>query len=518
MELGTQIVEAWRNGARAGLPQDGAVGVPEFDRSRCDVGIVHLGVGGFVRAHLALYTQRLLEKQFREACSAAVQLQWGICGVGVLPTDRDLVQRLQSQDNLYSILEKGGAAGGEAVRLRIVGSILETLLLCEEQDRKRVFERMVSPKTHIVSLTITEKGYMLDGARQLLHVEQDPERPVTAIGVIVLALEMRRRKNIKPFTVLSCDNIPCNGTFVRSAVMQMGARSFGAEFSEYVAQLGRFPSSMVDGITPIAYPADRDIILERFRIADKCPTVCESWRQFVIQDAFVDGERPEWDLLQEQPVEWVSSEAEIMRFENIKISLLNVPHSALSYAGRLLGLTYIHEAMGNPYIHKYIRDLMDIEITPYLTFKNKPLPLDLEEYKATLRQRFANPHTRDSLERVSQDGSTKYANQLIPIVRTYATKGTESPPIKRLACAVAAWAVSLLGKDETGRTFEVFDGRLDTLRSVLEASGIEGLCDDASLFGTNAHDLADFRRHVVAIYSSLLSVGVERTLSSLDSA
>lgn len=83
---------------------DDTVQVPNYDRSDITVGIVHFGVGGFHRAHQAMYVDRLLRRgEARE---------WGICGVGVLPGDRRMKDVLDAQDGLYTLALRHRTAPG----------------------------------------------------------------------------------------------------------------------------------------------------------------------------------------------------------------------------------------------------------------------------------------------------------------------------------------------------------------------------------------------------------------------
>src|SRR5664280_1863480 len=122
---------------------------PGYDRSALRVGIVHLGVGGFHRAHQAMYLDRLMNQ--------GLALDWAICGVGVLPADSRMRAALQAQDGLYTLVRKSADGTYDA---RVIGSIVEYLLAPD--DPERVIERMTDPLVRIVSLTVTEGGYNIN--------------------------------------------------------------------------------------------------------------------------------------------------------------------------------------------------------------------------------------------------------------------------------------------------------------------------------------------------------------------
>ncbi|MCH1448427.1 MAG: hypothetical protein L7U42_06995, partial [Candidatus Nanopelagicales bacterium] len=126
------------------LPDD--VQRPAYVRADCSVGIVHIGVGHFHRAHQALVIDRLLTQ--------GQATDWAICGVALLPTDEGLSRALQQQSGLYTLVEKSPTGEWDC---RVIGSITEVLFGPDDPDA--VLDRMSDPATRIVSLTITEGGY-----------------------------------------------------------------------------------------------------------------------------------------------------------------------------------------------------------------------------------------------------------------------------------------------------------------------------------------------------------------------
>lgn len=482
---------------------DLVVYVPEVPRSRITPGIVHLGVGGFHRAHQALYTMEILR----------YDPSWGILGVGLLPSDESIRDALARQDFCYSLIEKGHL---EDQRGYLVHSILgmKVVPLDGVED---VLETMSKKEIRIVSLTVTEKGYCFDGNREeiegwnpmVVADMKDPERPVSAMGLIVTALKRRWRSGIPPFTVLSCDNLPMNGRVVRKAVMQLAARMFpGIGLVEWMERACCFPSTMVDGITPVPTKEDVELVQRLLRIHDEVPSVREPFRQWVIEDSFVGGCRPPWHLAGAQFV------VNVEPYELAKIRLLNVPHSAIAYAGSLLGLQFIHQSASDQTLELYLRALME-EISPTL---EKPCAetgiLDLVHYRNVLVFRFQNAAIQDTIDRVAQDGSAKYANQLVPIVKELLGMNRS---VKFLAFAVAAWALHLRGKDLQGRSLNVFDPRKEELMGIMQsASGLMKLLSDHSIFGSLVDEAgALFRDQVVSIFASMERDGVRVTASRM---
>src|SRR5829696_4290297 len=239
------------------------VPVPPYDRGRLTAGVVHLGVGGFHRAHQAMYHDRLL--------TSGSSLDWAICGVGVMPRDRSMRDALHAQDRLYTLMVKHGDGTYEP---RVIGSIAEYLFVPD--GREAVIERMAREEIRIVSLTITEGGYDLSN---------DPTPRVGTWALIAEALGRRRERGFEPFTVMSCDNLQGNGHVARTALTTV-ARLDDAKLADWIDEKVSFPNTMVDRITPITTEADRAAIKDRFRVDDRWPVVCEPFVQWVLEDDF----------------------------------------------------------------------------------------------------------------------------------------------------------------------------------------------------------------------------------------
>ena len=472
------------------------VPVPAYDRAAVSVGIVHLGVGGFHRAHQAVYVDDVL---------AAGDLSWGICGVGVLPADRALHEALAAQDCLYTLVLKHPDGRREA---RVIGSVVELMLAPDDPDA--VVEKMALPETKIVSLTVTEGGYHvlpatgeLDSADPgLQHDLQPGAQPVTAFGLIVEALLRRRARGVPPFTVMSCDNIPGNGDLARRMISSF-ARLRDPELGDWVEQAVSFPNSMVDRITPVTAATDREQLVAGSGIVDRWPVVCEPYLQWVLEDDFPLG-RPPWDDAGVQMVD------DVVPYELMKLRLLNAGHQALAYLGHLSGHRYAHEVCQDPLFVDFLLGYMDEEAAPTLP----PVPgVDLHQYARTLIERFANPHVQDTLARLCAYTSDRIPVFLLPVVRAQLEVGG---PITRSALTVAAWTRYAEGTDEQGQPIDVVDRLQQDLhdRAVRSREDPLAFISHPGLFGT----LADDERFTTAYTQALGSLrerGAHATVEAL---
>lgn len=473
------------------------VEVPEYERDGIVAGIVHFGVGGFHRAHQAMVVDRLLR--------AGLGRDFGICGVGVLPQDRRMADVMREQDGLYTLVLKHPDGTREA---RVIGSIVDYLFAPD--DPEAVIERMASPAVRIVSLTVTEGGYNFDQVTGEFLAEDpavvrdlaDPGAPATVFGLVAAALQRRRDRGVEPFTVMSCDNIQGNGTVARASFTAF-ARLLDPELADWITAHVPFPNSMVDRITPVTTDADRAEVAERFGIADAWPVVAEPFFQWVLEDDFGAG-RPPFEDAGVQVVE------DVEPYELMKLRLLNASHQALCYFGYLAGYRYAHEAAADPTFAAYLLAYMEREATPTL----QPVPgIDLEEYRATLIERFANPEIRDTLTRLCTDASDRIPKFLLPVVRENLGAGRD---VRISAAICASWARYDEAVDEQGEPIAVVD-RVASELTALAASQR----DDPTAFLRNRvlfGDLVDDPRFVepyLAALRSLWAHGARATVATL---
>ena len=471
--------------------------VPEYDRSQLRVGIVHLGVGGFHRAHEAMYLDRLMRQ--------GAALDWAICGVGVLPGDARMRDALTAQDCLYTLVEKSPDGTWEP---RVVGSIVEYLLAPD--DPERVVERMADPAVRIVSLTVTEGGYNFDpvtgdfvaDAPDVVHDVEDPKAPRTSFGLVVEALARRRDRGVPPFTVMSCDNIPGNGHVARRSFAAFAALR-DPELADWVRTSVSFPDSMVDRITPVTTDADRAEVEQRYGVTDAWPVVCEPFTQWVLEDAFGDG-RPPWEDAGVQLVD------DVEPYELMKLRLLNASHQALCYVGHLAGYRLVHDVAQDPLFADFLLAYMEQEGSPTLP----PVPgMDLDAYRRELIARFSNAQVKDTVARLCAESSDRIPTWLLPVVRENLAAGRS---VRLSAAVVASWARYDEGVDERGEPIEVVDRLREPLMAAAAKHDEDPLAflRDRALFG----DLVDEPRFVepyLWALDQLHRVGARATLEAL---
>ncbi|MEJ2035675.1 MAG: mannitol dehydrogenase family protein [Maritimibacter sp.] len=410
-------------------------------------GIVHLGLGAFFRAHGAIYTEEAM---------AASGGAWGITGVSLRRPD--IRDALAPQGGCYTALEL--APEGETARMI---SVVREVLVAPE-DPEAVLALMADPATRIVSLTVTEKGYCHEPSTgalnranpDIVHDLQNP-LPVSAPGFLVRALERRRAAGLAPFTVMSCDNLPSNGQVVRGVVTAL-AREIDPALADWIEAEGRFPSTMVDRIVPATKPEDIARIEAMIGAHDAAPVVHEPFRQWVIEDDFVGGERPDWGAVGAELV------ADVTPYEHMKLRMLNGTHSPLAYLGYLARHETISDCMSDPVFAAFVQQLWEGEIIPALT---PPPGVSLADYASALHARYANPAIRHLTWQIAMDGSQKLPQRILGTVADNIAAGRAVPG---LMLAIAAWMRYVGGVDERGAPIDVRDPLADKLKTLSDSA------------------------------------------------
>ncbi|MEU4396655.1 mannitol dehydrogenase family protein [Kribbella sp. NPDC023855] len=450
---------------------------PGVDPRELTVGIVHLGLGAFHRAHQAVFTE--------QAAILTSDTRWGICGISQRSsTVRD---QLAPQDGLYSVLTRG--QGDPSVR--VIGSIRDVLTAPE--DPQAVVDRIGDPVVSVVTLTVTEKGYRaaaeggLDLTDPEIQADLAGRPPRTVVGQLAAGLEKRAATGAGPLTVLSCDNLVANGHYLRRLVEDYAAASSDAKALNEQLEVARFPASMVDRIVPATTDADRDETAALLGVRDEAVVVAEPFLQWVIEDDFA-GPRPDWEkagaIVTDDVAPW----------EQAKLRMLNATHSMLAYLGALRGYETIAEAVRDEKLADLATELMTSDVIPTLT---PPIGLDLTAYGESVLERFANPALKHRTAQVAMDGSVKLPVRLLGTVRDRLAANAEP---RLAALAVAAWMVYVArGADANGKPLSLDDPQAGKLRAALDGAGTEpaaivnALLNVDSVFGPDLPANSTFR-------------------------
>lgn len=419
------------------------------------IGIVHLGIGNFHRAHEALYTEEAM---------LAEPGDWGICGV-TLQGDVTKRDALMAQDGLYSVVERGP----DGVRVTVVRALREVLAM--PFDRARLVELFADERVRIVSLTVTEKATVAIREPAMPTLRTRASRTISRIRT--------SRPPCRAYSAPRCERdatrtprpSPCfPATTSRTTTMHCVRRCVRSHAgwtrrSRRIETRVAFPSTMVDRIVPATTDADREAAQAALGVGDEVPVPCEPFRQWVIEDRFPAG-RPAWETAGAQLVD------DVAPFEIAKLRMLNATHSTLAYLSMLAGFDTISDAVGHPPLKSLIHAMMTREIAPTLAV---PASFDLAAYRDALLDRYANPALKHRCSQIAMDGSQKMPPRILSTIQVRLDAGQ---PFERLALAVAAWFTFLRGRADDGTRYAISDPLAERLTKAAEdATTPAGLVD-----------------------------------------
>ncbi|MEF3049158.1 mannitol dehydrogenase family protein [Pseudotabrizicola sp. L79] len=462
------------------------VSLPRYDRTKVTPGIVHIGLGNFHRAHMAVYLDDLMNQ--------GLALDWGILGAGVRPADAKMRDAMLGQDCLSTIIE----LDPKGKRARRVGAMIGFIEVAP--DNGPLIAAMAKPEIRIVSLTVTEGGYFVNAdtgtfdpsAPEIQADGKNPAQPGTVFGAIVAALRVRRQAGIAPFTVMSCDNLPGNGHVTQDAVIGL-ARLSDPELADWIAANVTFPNGMVDRITPATGPRERAMAASFGLGDDPVPVTCEPFRQWVLEDKFPQG-RPPFEQV------GVTFSDKVHAYEAMKIRILNGGHATIAYPGGLLDIEYVHEAMANPLVSGFLDRVEREEIIPSVA----PVPAtDIGAYYTLIRERFSNPEIADTERRLCYDGSNRQPKFIVPSLRDALARNGS---IEGLALVSALWCRYCYGTTDSGTVIEPNDPNWPRLTELAKAAK-----DDPSFWlaqrdvygelGQDPRFLASFGTHLARLWA-----------------
>ena len=413
-----------------------------YDRQKVTPGILHFGVGNFHRAHQQYYTHLLL--------ADADQQAWGICGAMILERDESLFRKLTEQKGRYGLTVFGRTGEDEHYQ---IGSLVE--LLWGVQDPAAIINKAADPQIKIISLTITEGGYNLDkktgefdfANADIQHDLLLTEQPRTVFGYITAGLRKRILDQAGPITILSCDNLPHNGDVCRSSFLAFFKQADEAVY-RWALENVSFPNTMVDRITPATLPEDIEKLQSINGFEDQAPVYCEDFVQWVIEDKFKAG-RPQWERVGAEFTDNVAI------YESMKLGFVNSTHSMLSFPAFFAGYRKVNDAVADERIATYLRQYMDLDVTPYLT---PPPRTDFEVYKQIVMERLGNQTVSDQLSRLCFDAGNKIPMFMAHTFNAMLVHGVD---LKRIAFFVAVYRQYLRSTvDEKGVAYQIVDPAL----------------------------------------------------------
>ena len=457
-------------------PGEAALLRTAYDRDAARIGVVHVGVGAFHRAHQAVYFDDMMER--------TGDLSWAVAGVNLRAASSGDLARLRGAGGAYVVKSYDPDGGAQFRMVRAHKTFFDW-----SHAPGGAEDILAADGVRALSVTATESGYCLgeDGALDLGHPEiraelQGTERS-SIYAYLRAALAKRRTARGRPLTVLCCDNLRENGTLLRRNLERYLAAAGESGLASWVSDCVSFPCSMVDRITPRPDARHAREVAERFGIEDDFTIHCERFTQWVIGDEFVGG-RPDLDAAGAELVE------DVHPYEEAKIRILNGAHLALAYLAALRGFETYDAALRDPTLNAFFDALTTTEILPSL---DGATPVDLPAYRDSVKRRFLNRSIADRLTRIAMDGASKFPIFLLPTIRGCFARGI----VPRFALtSVASWYVFLRRLVTGSIEFDYVDPKLPIIRPLLDAGREEEFARLASFWGDTPRRHPEFVREL----------------------
>lgn len=474
------------------LSRRSAANLVQLNRTEFKTGIVHIGLGNFHRAHFAVYTAKAMDRAGGD---------WGICAFTF--RNKELVENLKAQDNLYSVLEIG--PGTEKAYLP--NAHTEFVVGYDQVDY--ISELISKKSTKIISLTITEAGYYLDQKSGGLNLEHPDikndlagDTPRTIYGLILNGL---LKRNGEPISILSCDNISHNGDLLKKLLSEF-ADKIAPDLASYLENRVSFPNSMVDRIVPGTEAKHLLLAENRLGVIDLAPVPCEEFSMWALEDKFLAG-RPDWPE--------VIFTNEVSAFEQMKLMLLNGSHSLLAYLGGLLNCQTIPDCRFHPKVELALRAAIANEFLPATQM---PTNISADTYIAQLFERWSNTVLADKTHRVGSDGSTKLPQRITkPSIRLL----SKSIEPRLMALTVAAWMACIAPLNQE-KTNEVCASMKDPNKEVINSlskvspeSFVGEFFTKTNIFDESLSQNAQFVESVLKYRKQIYDFGVEAAIDSV---
>ncbi|MCB4799045.1 mannitol dehydrogenase family protein [Neotamlana laminarinivorans] len=444
---------------------------PTYNRDLIKTSILHIGVSSFHRSHQAYYINELIEKYN--------VLNYGICGVDLLESDRKIYNILKDQDGLYTLYTKAPSGHHKA---KVIGAIVEYFF--GPENPLAVIEKIANPDIKIITLTIAEDGYQLNQVTGAFDINQplinneikNQFSPKTVFGYLAQGLKLRKLRNLPGCTILSCDNIKANGDTIKEAFFNY-IKQTEPELLDWVKKNTTFPNSMVDRITTVTSTDDINELKDIYALDDQWPVISESFNQWIIEDNFLE-KRPDWEKV------GVVFTKKITPFEKMKLRVLNAGHTILGVLGTMCGYKTVFEAATDSDIMQFFKQFVENEITKSL---NDFTADEIEDYKHLLITRFQNPYINDRLSRICSESSAKIPLFVLPTINDLLNSNNS---LTKSAFIIAAWCKYNDGVDDNKVPYKITDNISGTLirNAALSLHNPKKFLEIESVFGNLSYN------------------------------
>lgn len=392
--------------------------------------VLQFGEGNFLRAFVDYFIDILNEKT--DFNSKVVLCQ---------PIKPGLADMINEQEGLYTLYLRGYENGQKVNKKRIISCVSRCLNPYE--DYQSVLNCAQNPDLRYIACNTTEAGITYDPACQYSDIPA-----ATYPGKLTQFLYERFKhfgtQSGKGFVILSCELIDDNGKELEKCVLQYATQwNLDPDFIDWIKQENIFCSTLVDRIVT-GYP--------RNEAASLCTE--NGYLDNLIDTGEVFGfwviEGPD-SLKTELPFEKAGLPVLITNdhkpYKQRKVRILNGAHTTMVLGAYLAGQDIVRNCMDDHVIKSFMNKTIYDEIIPTLTLPKA----ELEEFAASVTERFKNPFIDHALLSISLNSTAKWKARVMPSLKGYLAKFGKLP-----ACITASFAFYIAFY----RGFKLADGKL----------------------------------------------------------
>lgn len=375
--------------------------------------VIQFGEGNFLRAFVNWMIHEMNKQGLFNGTVAVVQ-----------PIEQGLIPLLNDQDGLYTVVLRGIENGQTVEKNEIVSAIsrginpytdwAELLKLAESKDIQ-----------FIISNT-TEAGIAY--LEEVFVEGQTPQSfPAKLTALLFHRYNVMNGSPDAGLAMIPCELIEENGKKLKEIVLQLSSDwNLPQQFIDWIENHNYFCNTLVDRIVT-GYPRDA---VEEFRqllgYEDQLITVGEPFHLWAIDAPFEVAERIPFDKAGLN-VKW----GDITPYRNVKVRLLNGPHTMMSSVCYLAGADTVQQVMEDETLRKFIENGMLNDIYPTVDIADS----EKKHFVESVTERFLNPYNKHYLKDIALSSVYKFKSRLIPSLLDFVQQKKELPPSITFALA-----------------------------------------------------------------------------------
>lgn len=422
--------------------------------------------------------------------------------VVVKSTDKGSTDAFAAQDGLYTLCVKG-IQEGKPVDQKIINSAISRVVSAQTQWHQ-ILACAANEDIQVVISNATEAGM------KLVKEDRLNDNPPSSFPGKLLAFLFERYKVFhgsanSGLVILPTELIPDNGKVLKNIILDLALLNrCEQDFMDWLHDANEFCSTLVDRIVPGALPKEEHLKMQRYLgYEDDLMIMAEPYRLWAIETS---RQRTRDILSFAQVDSSVILSRNINKHREIKLRLLNAPHTLSCGMALWCGLPTVKEAMANAAFRGFISELMYHEIAPVIS-GSEITEEEARLFADNVLDRFANPNIAHEWLSISMQYTSKMAMRCVPLLLAHYKKSTKFP--RSMAMGFAAYMLFMKSTEDKGfYTGKIHDQEYtinDDKAAILHQHWSRGelskvvyaILSDQGLWGTNLTELPEFKKGVL---------------------